>query len=84
MRDLWSSLLPSDGSSARIEVLSWLSRAALDIIGLAGFGYQFNALSDTDKPNELNKAFDTLFRAHTEITPMLMLQIFVPISRKLV
>jgi len=35
----------------------------LDVIGLAGFNYDFNALDD--KPNELNQAFTTMFQAIT-------------------
>ncbi|KAJ3480363.1 hypothetical protein NLJ89_g12284 [Agrocybe chaxingu] len=34
------------GNPPRIDVLPWLARATLDVIGLAGFGYTFNALTD--------------------------------------
>jgi hypothetical protein len=44
-----------------LEVISWLSRCTLDIIGLAGFGYTFNALASDGKPNELLSAFRALF-----------------------
>ena len=29
-----------------IEILSWMSRAAMEYIGQGGFGYSFNALDD--------------------------------------
>jgi hypothetical protein len=41
-------------------MLSWLNRTTLDIIGLAGFGYEFNSLADSE-PTELNRALSTLF-----------------------
>jgi hypothetical protein len=44
-----------------LEVISWLSRCTLDIIGLAGFGYTFDALASDGKPNELLSAFRALF-----------------------
>jgi hypothetical protein len=37
LRDIWAAqVAKSDGGVARIEVLSWLNKATLDIIGLAG------------------------------------------------
>ncbi|GAA5974169.1 hypothetical protein JCM21900_003387 [Sporobolomyces salmonicolor] len=47
-----------DGEVA-IEVLAWLSRLTLDIIGVAGFGYQFNALSRSS--NALASVFSGMF-----------------------
>jgi hypothetical protein len=44
----------------REDMLSWLNRTTLDIIGLAGFGYEFNSLASSE-PSELNKALATLF-----------------------
>ena len=53
---------------ARIEVLSYLSRATLDIIGLAGLNFKFNALHPISKDwnrgeSELSGVFARLFRA---------------------
>ncbi|KAK4994245.1 hypothetical protein LTR28_000952, partial [Elasticomyces elasticus] len=42
-----------------IEVSGWVSRAALDIIGVAGMGQDFHALRDPD--NELNKTYRRIF-----------------------
>jgi hypothetical protein len=43
--------------STRIDALHWLSRATLDIIGLAGFNYDFNTISTGDEGNEMAHAF---------------------------
>ncbi|KZP10666.1 cytochrome P450 [Athelia psychrophila] len=46
----------------RVDATKWLSRATLDIIGEAGFNYDFASL-DTAKPiNELSQAFSNLFQ----------------------
>jgi len=42
---------------ANVEVLSCLLRATLDIIGLAGFSYSFDALKFGEDSNELGYAF---------------------------
>jgi hypothetical protein len=50
----------SKRTGIREDMFSWLNRTALDIIGLAGFGYEFNSLANSE-PSELNKALATLF-----------------------
>ncbi|KAJ6543029.1 cytochrome P450 [Mycena capillaripes] len=62
LRDIWAHQVAQDGT-ARIEVLSWLRRMTLDVIGQAGFNYQFDALQPTAKPNELNTVFTQLFHS---------------------
>ncbi|KZV76310.1 cytochrome P450 [Peniophora sp. CONT] len=42
-----------------IDVYSWLSRTTLDVIGEAGFGFQFGALDN--KRSELSAAYEGLF-----------------------
>jgi cytochrome P450 len=46
---------------AKVEITSWLTRATLDIIGLAGFNYSFDALKFGEDSNELGYAFTQLF-----------------------
>ncbi|OSC99351.1 cytochrome P450 [Trametes coccinea BRFM310] len=46
---------------ARVNVNADLGKTTLDIIGLAGFGYDFHALNVDGKPSELNVAFRTFF-----------------------
>ncbi|KAF7332942.1 hypothetical protein MVEN_02400100 [Mycena venus] len=61
LRDIWASQLAQENSIAtRVDVFSWLRRMTLDVIGQAGFGYNFDALEATEKPNELNHAFTEL------------------------
>jgi hypothetical protein len=48
---------------AKVEISSWLSRATLDIIGLAGFNYSFDALKFGEDSNELGYAFAQVFNS---------------------
>ncbi|KAJ7106844.1 cytochrome P450 [Mycena crocata] len=61
LRDIWAHEVELQDGRARIDILSWLRRATLDVIGAAAFGYQFNTLDTSGKPNELNEALTTLF-----------------------
>lgn len=63
----------------RIDALAWLGRATLDIIGLAGFGYAFNSL--TDEANELALAFAAVFSTARKFRVMTILQAWFPILR---
>ncbi|KAJ7272313.1 cytochrome P450 [Mycena rebaudengoi] len=49
--------------SARIDITTWVRRVTLDMIGEAGFNYQFNALEPQGKPSELDQAFTDLFHS---------------------
>ncbi|KAJ7120752.1 cytochrome P450 [Mycena crocata] len=61
LRDIWAHEVELQDGKARVDILSWLRRATLDVIGAAAFGYQFNTLDTSGKPNELNEAFTTIF-----------------------
>ncbi|KAJ6516736.1 cytochrome P450 [Mycena vitilis] len=53
---------PTDSSGwARIDVLTGLRDMTLDVIGLAGFNYQFHALDPEQKPTALDDAFQQVF-----------------------
>ncbi|KAJ7638146.1 cytochrome P450 [Mycena rosella] len=52
LRDIWAG-----------QVLSWLRRMTLDVIGQAGFDYQFEALDVKGEPNELDQVFTQLFHS---------------------
>ncbi|KAF8202811.1 cytochrome P450 [Mycena galopus ATCC 62051] len=82
LRDMWAAQLAQQEGAACIEVMSWLRRVTLDVIGQAGFNYRFDALDSSGKPNELNDAFTDLlhsphanryagFRAAQGIAPIL-------------
>jgi len=64
--------------SAIIPMSGWLSRATLDIIGVAGMGQNFNALHD---PNtELYKTYKKVFEPSGQAKIMGILGIFVPMQ----
>ncbi|KAF8489400.1 cytochrome P450 [Gautieria morchelliformis] len=77
---------PSEGSTfalaqphppSRVDVLNWLGRATLDVIGLAGFGYTFDAL--VDDQNDLATAFAEVFSAARKFRFVTVLQAWFPI-----
>ncbi|KAJ6586472.1 cytochrome P450 [Mycena vulgaris] len=85
LRDIWATQVARDGGVARVEILSWLSKATLDIIGLAGFNYQINALGAQveDAPDELAAAFEALFKAETAFHPLRYAQARLPFLRRI-
>ncbi|KAG9050203.1 hypothetical protein FS837_007101 [Tulasnella sp. UAMH 9824] len=61
LRDIWLGQIEASGSEREeIDILVWLTRTTLDIIGLAGFDYEFKTLSIGEK-DELIQAFIGLF-----------------------
>jgi hypothetical protein len=82
LRDVLDTVVgPSD--SANMNIMTHLSNCTLDIIGLAGFGYSFNALSVDSEPSELSTAFGEAFAA-SQGSGYLMLEWPFPILRSLV
>jgi len=69
---------------ANVEILSWLSRATLDIIGLAGFSYSFDALKLGEESNELGYAFAQIFNSAKSASIFSILQSRIPILRLIV
>ncbi|KIK52835.1 hypothetical protein GYMLUDRAFT_233155 [Collybiopsis luxurians FD-317 M1] len=61
LREVWLSQVDAAGGTARINVLQWISRMTLDVIGRAGFNYEFNSLKQTGESNELANAFSVVF-----------------------
>ncbi|KAF7976482.1 hypothetical protein HWV62_6757 [Athelia sp. TMB] len=81
LRDRWNSELSSDSKGTRIDVLKWLNMATLDIIGQAGFNYQFEALDPSSPTNDLNEAITNLFNAIQKFSWTLILQGWFPVLR---
>ncbi|KAH8102301.1 cytochrome P450 [Cristinia sonorae] len=81
LRDLWQSELDAHGAPKRIDVLFGLSRMTLDVIGVAGFNYDFNALDPSKPPNELNSAFKTIFMGDVQLPIFGMLRMYIPALR---
>ncbi|KAI0640505.1 cytochrome P450 [Trametes meyenii] len=57
LRDKWAAMITQSGSAARIDVLSGLNQMTLDVIGMAGFSYDIDALGVHGSQSELNRAF---------------------------
>ncbi|KAF8875068.1 cytochrome P450 [Infundibulicybe gibba] len=72
------SQLPPDGSAKEVNVLPWMSRAALEYICQAGLGYSFDALDPT-KANEYTDAIRGLIPAAHRI---ILFRPFVPLVVK--
>ncbi|KZT42351.1 cytochrome P450 [Sistotremastrum suecicum HHB10207 ss-3] len=73
----------SSPASININAVSWLSRVTLDIIGLAGFDYAFNATNPqgTDDGG-LQKAFKTAFSGVARFDAWGLLVAWFPVLRK--
>lgn len=65
MCDIWANKCMEAGGTARLDAMEWLSKAALDIIGRAGFDYQIGSLNETGWKSELAEAFEQLLRTDT-------------------
>ncbi|KAJ6555556.1 cytochrome P450 monooxygenase [Mycena sp. CBHHK59/15] len=85
LRDIWVRQIAAGGNTARIEVLSWMSKMTLDVIGQAGFNYQFDALEPKGKPSELSTVFHQIFHSPPSQlkTGLRLVQAIVPILRPL-
>ncbi|CCM03723.1 uncharacterized protein FIBRA_05869 [Fibroporia radiculosa] len=70
LKEKWSTMIAQSGtaeetkdgqeiSKERIDVCHWISRATFDVIGSAGFDYQFNAIQS--ESNELFNAYKEMF-----------------------
>jgi len=85
LRDVLLSEIGKDLTGAttgiRLDIMPWLSRMTLDVIGLAGFNYNFDALNVNEKPNELHEAFSTVIGANRGLSLFSMLQSRFPIMR---
>ncbi|RXW13391.1 hypothetical protein EST38_g12458 [Candolleomyces aberdarensis] len=81
LRDAWEAELQKQQTEGSIDVLSWLSRMTLDVIGQAGFNYQFNALADGEEENELNRAFSTIFSSNMTFSVIPLLRATFPSLR---
>ncbi|KAK1236103.1 hypothetical protein PQX77_000647 [Marasmius sp. AFHP31] len=74
LADKWDHEL--QGKDATIDVIPWLHKAALDIIGESAFNYQFHALDS--KPNELTQTLHQLENQGLDNTPLTTLLVALP------
>ncbi|EMD33505.1 hypothetical protein CERSUDRAFT_118080 [Gelatoporia subvermispora B] len=79
LRDSWGVRISDVSESARINVFDDLTRTALDVIGLAGFEYDFDALGETNQTSaELRAAFRTIHSLEPATAVMRVLQLTFP------
>ncbi|KAI9067006.1 cytochrome P450 [Trametes sanguinea] len=75
----------SPSSACKIDVLPWLARATLDVIGEAGFGYEFHSLDGAaehrENQSELAQAFGIIFCTARKFRVMTILQVWFPVLR---
>ncbi|CAE6422749.1 unnamed protein product [Rhizoctonia solani] len=81
LRDMWLETLRDKPEGETIDVLLGLTCAALDIIGIAGFGYEFHSLEGTDE-DELAKAFMGVFNSNEE-RPSMVVALFMMLCNRL-
>lgn len=78
----WLEIMRCDGVKTQsFEVLEWLNRATLDIIGKAGFGDDIDSLEKPDIP--IREAYRLVFAFDTWSHVLHGLQSFIPISKYL-
>ena len=65
-------------SSSVTEMGDWLSRATLDIIGVAGMGQDFDSIRDPD--TELNITYRKVFKPSRQAQILGLLSLFIPFS----
>ncbi|KAK0656613.1 cytochrome P450 [Cercophora newfieldiana] len=80
MAKLWrDEMRESNVTTKSFEVLEWLNRCTLDIIGKAGFGYDINSLEDPDVP--IREAYRMVFAFDIFSRMLHGLQAFIPASK---
>ncbi|KAH7882875.1 cytochrome P450 [Phlebopus sp. FC_14] len=81
LRDIWSSEITEhhdvNASGISIDVMPWIARATLDVIGLAGFNYNFDTLNADKKPDELDEAFSRMIAAALNLSLLPTLQTWI-------
>ena len=55
---------PKDG--VELDMLSWMGRTTLEVLGQAGLGYSFDPLTE-DRPDEFANAVKDLLYAHHSV-----------------
>jgi hypothetical protein len=83
LRDVLLGKLAESESSegVTVDVVEWLTKAAIDMIGLAGFDYEFGSLAG--KTNEFSDALHVLISSF-QFNPWAIMQLVSPILRLLV
>ncbi|KAH9965560.1 cytochrome P450 [Lactifluus volemus] len=83
LRDIWADLVSKSSrkdGKLRLDACSWLDKATLDIVGLAGFNYAFDSLHSDQNPVYV------AFRSLENIAPINFIyavQVLFPIFRSI-
>lgn len=84
LRDVWMSKIANEANekgAAQIEVTSWLNRMTLDVIGLAGFRYDFDSIKRGEEGNELSRAFGQILQPFGGRSLLSILKFAFPLLR---
>ncbi|KAM5542224.1 hypothetical protein V8D89_004097 [Ganoderma adspersum] len=80
--DYWNyQIAASPQGTLRTNVIGGLSKMTLDVIGLAGFNYDFDTLNTEKPPNELSVAFQEIFKSPPRLTVVELLRNLIPALR---
>jgi hypothetical protein len=60
VRDAITKEIKASGNSAEVNMLSWISRTALEIVGVAGLGHSFESFDRDSRPSTYTKAVKAL------------------------
>ncbi|KAI9170808.1 Cytochrome P450 monooxygenase [Paramyrothecium foliicola] len=71
----------SNITTTSIEVLEWLNRATLDIIGKAGFGYDIDSLQQPETP--IREAYRLMFDFSPTAHILFGIQAYIPLTMKI-
>ncbi|KAI0360870.1 cytochrome P450 [Trametes cingulata] len=76
LREQWAQSV--SGGAKQVNVMKDLTRLTQDVIGLAGFNYDFHSLSPDDKPTELGTAFRKVTSANNGVSLLTFLMAMFP------
>ncbi|PVG01509.1 cytochrome P450 [Serendipita vermifera] len=79
MREILLEQLKSPEASETVDMLKYLSSVTLDIIGVAGFNYEFNSLKNDN--DELSMAFDGIINIGNRFPIFQLLKELIPFLR---
>ncbi|CAA7265269.1 unnamed protein product [Cyclocybe aegerita] len=81
LRDILLEESKKQDNHGQIDALYWLSKTTLDVIGLAGFDYKFNALTSGPEHDELHQAFTVIFRSGNRVSIRQIVRGLIPWTR---
>ncbi|KIM28541.1 hypothetical protein M408DRAFT_23593 [Serendipita vermifera MAFF 305830] len=77
LRDVLNEQIAASAIPPTVDMAEWLSRTTLDIIGLAGFNYDFSTLRQGKEGSELSASFHR-FNSETQSPIVMLLKGFIP------